>query len=155
MKIAITGTPATGKTSVAKILAKKLGFLYLDLNEFAVERNLFLGYDKKRDCYIVDIERMRVEISRLKGNAVLDSHYSHEMPCDVIVILRTNPKELRKRMKRKGWEKRKIEENIEAEIMEICGSEAKEKGKKILEIDTTNKKPEDVAKEILKKLKFS
>lgn len=155
MKIAITGTPATGKTVVAKLLAKKLGFRYINLNECAKEKKLFSGYDKKRKCNIVDIEKMREEIKKIKEDIVMDSHYSHEMPFDAVVVLRTNPGELRKRMVEKGWWKEKIEENIEAEIMEICKSETLEKlgNKKMIETDTTNKKPEDVVKEIMEKLR--
>ncbi len=36
--------------------------------------------------------------------------------------------------------------------MEVCKSEALEMGKKVLEIDTSGKKPEKVADEIIKKL---
>ena len=155
MKIAVTGTPATGKTSVAKILAEKLGFRYINLNKFAKEKKLFSGYDRKRKCNVVDIEKMRKEIKKIQEDLVMDSHYSHEMPFDVVVVLRTNPRELRKRMERKGWWKEKIEENIEAEIMEICKSEALERlgNKKMIEIQTTRKKPEDVVKEIMEKLR--
>ena len=155
MRIAVTGTPATGKTSVAKILAEKLGFRYINLNKFAKEKKLFSGYDRKRKCNVVDIEKMRKEIKKIQEDLVMDSHYSHEMPFDVVVVLRTNPRELRKRMERKGWWKEKIEENIEAEIMEICKSEALERlgNKKMIEIQTTRKKPEDVVKEIMEKLR--
>ncbi|RLJ06037.1 MAG: toxin, partial [Candidatus Aenigmatarchaeota archaeon] len=95
------------------------------------------------------------EIKKIQEDLVMDSHYSHEMPFDVVVVLRTNPEELRKRMKGKGWWKEKTEENIEAEIMEICKSEALERlgNKKMIEIDTTGKKPEDAVKEIMEKLR--
>jgi adenylate kinase len=75
------------------------------------------------------------------------------MPCDAVVILRASPSELRKRMKAKGWPKEKIEENTEAEIMEVCRAEALEQGRKVLELDTTGRTPKSAAGEIVKKLK--
>ncbi|MCJ7816996.1 MAG: adenylate kinase family protein [Candidatus Aenigmarchaeota archaeon] len=157
MIISISGTPKTGKSTVAKALARKLGWKLISLNELAKEKGLYLGYDKSRKTRIVDIRRLRTEVrklSRLHKNLILESHYSHDMPCDVVVILRTNPKELRKRMAREGWPKKKVAENIEAEIMEVVKSEALEKAGTVLEIDTTGKKPEWVAEQIVKKLKL-
>ena len=156
MIISISGTPKTGKTSVAKALAKKLGWRLVSLNNLAKEKNLYLGYDKARKSRIVDIRRLISEVrklSRLHKNLILESHYSHDMPCDVVVILRANPGELRKRMRRAGWPKKKIEENVEAEIMEVVKGEALESAEKVLEMDTTGKKPEWAAGQIVKKLK--
>ena len=157
MIISISGTPKTGKSTVAKALARKLEWKLISLNELAEQKELYLGYDKSRKARIVDIRRLRQEVAKISKshkNLILEAHYSHDMPCDVVVILRTNPKELRRRMARKGWQKRKIEENIEAEIMEIVKSEALESAKRVLEIDTTGKKPEWVAEQIVRKLKL-
>jgi adenylate kinase len=157
MIISISGTPKTGKTSIAKELAKKLGWRLVSLNQLAKEKNLYLGYDRSRKSRIVDIKKLRAEVrslSRSHKNLILESHYSHDMPCDIVVILRTNPGELRKRMKKAGWSRRKTEENVEAEIMEVVREEALESAKRILEIDTTGKKPEWVAGQIAKKLKI-
>jgi adenylate kinase len=155
MILSISGTPKTGKTSVAKALAKKLGWTLVSLNELAKEKNLYLGYDRPRKSKIVNIKKLRQEVSRIsrrERNLILESHYSHDMPCDVVVILRTNPAELRERMKKAGWNRRKTEENIESEIMEVVRTEALESTKKVLEIDTTGKKPEWVAEQIVRKL---
>ncbi len=154
--IAISGTPGTGKTKVAKELAKRLGWKLIELNKLAEDMSLYSGYDRKRKCKIVDIGRVKKEIEKIakvNKNLILESHYAHEMPCDFVVILRTNPGELRKRMKAKGWSREKIGENIEAEIMEVCKTEALEHGKNVLEIDTTGKKAERVAEEIARELR--
>lgn len=154
--IAITGTPGTGKTGMAGELAKMLGWKLVELNRLAEEHGLYAGYDRQRKCRIVDIGLISKEVGRLAkkhGNLIIESHYAQDMPCDVVVVLRANPAELRKRLEAKGWPSRKIEENIEAEIMEVIRSEAVGQGKKVLEIDTTAKKPGKVAEEIMKKLK--
>ena len=156
MIIAVTGTPGTGKTEVAKALAKRLGWWYLSLNDLAEEEDLYKGYDKERMCKIVDLDRMKEEIHILgisHKNMVIESHYAHEMPCDVVVVLRTELSELRRRMVEKGWKEGKIKENLEAEAMDICKQEALELNKNVYEFDTTNKTPEEVAEEIEKVIK--
>jgi len=157
MIVSISGTPGTGKTGTAKALAESMGWGLIELNKIAGKRRLYLGYDKERDCKIVDIERVKKEVEKLRSsgkNLILESHYAHDMPCDVAVILRAKPAEIRKRLADRGWKSRKIEENVQAEIMEVCKSDAAEQGKRVLEIDTNGKTPVLVAGEIKKRLKF-
>lgn len=149
MIIAISGTPGTGKTEVAKALAERLSYGFIELNRLAQQKDLYSGYDEKRKCKIVDIGAIKKEIMQLKGNFVIESHYAHDMPVDIVVILRTNPGELRKRLEERGWTKEKIEENVDAEIMEVCKTETLEQSKDMIEIDTTGKTTEDVIEEIV------
>ncbi len=57
--ILITGTPWTGKTTIAKQLATKLNAEYINLTEYAKTHNLTLGEDKERKTTIIDEEKMR------------------------------------------------------------------------------------------------
>lgn len=153
MRLCITGTPGTGKTTIARLLAKRLGWKLIGLNNLAEEKKLYCGYDKKRKAKIVDIGRIKEEAGKIKEkNIVMESHYAHDMPCDLIIVLRASPKELRERSKKKGWSNEKIMENVEAEIMEVCMQEALDTGTKTMEIDTTGKTPEQTAGVIIKKL---
>lgn len=157
MILLISGTPAAGKTEVAEALGEKLGWKVISLNDLARERNLYCGYDEKRGVKVIDIDRVKEEVSRIiekEEDIILESHYAHELPGDTVVILRVNPKELRKRGKEKQWHFEKIEENVISEIMEVCKAEALEIGKRVLEIDTTGKKPEEIADDIIKKLEL-
>ncbi len=153
MIVAITGTPASGKTSVAERVSSMLGWRLVKLNELAEERNLYCGVDEKRDCRIVDIEKLKGELSGIDENLIMESHYAHEIPSDLVFVMRVNPKELRERGKAKGWKEGKTEENVEAEIMGICLQEAMEMGGKVIEIDTTGKEPDAVAADIVKRIK--
>ncbi len=145
MIIDITGTPGTGKDTISKILSKKLGFKLIDLNKLAKERGFIKGYDEKRKCDIVDIGKVNKEIKKFRKSLIIQSHYSHELCSDLVIVLRTDTKELRKRLEKRKWPEEKIKENLEAEIFEICKDEALQKTKKVFEIDTTSESSDKLA----------
>ena len=152
MLIAVTGTPGTGKTLLCNYLEKK-GYIVLRLNEIAVKNNFILDFDKKRECNIVDIDKLSMYINKNYGDKdkpiFLDGHLSHLIDnLDKIIILRTKPVELKKRLLKKKWKKEKIRENLEAEILDIITLEALEKHSinKIYEIDTTREEIQKLGK---------
>ena len=144
MRISITGTPGTGKTAVSCMFKEK-GYKVVDLNEFAKKNGFILGYDKERECYIIDIDKvdinLREELKNTDSLIFIDGHLSHLLSfLDKVIILRCHPKELRKRLENKGWKKDKIKENIEAEILDVILCEAAERHdqEELFEVDTTN-----------------
>ncbi|MBN1896453.1 MAG: DUF359 domain-containing protein [Candidatus Aenigmarchaeota archaeon] len=148
MIVALTGTPTTGKSAVAERLAKITGWKLVPLNTLAEEKKRYAGYDKKRGCKIVDSDLLAEDVMKSSGsNMIIESHYAHVVPSDLVIVLRTNPAEMRKRAAERGWDNDKTEENVEAEIMEVCKSESLELGCRTVEIDTTGKSPEESAKE--------
>lgn len=144
MIIAISGVGATGKTSVAKLLAKNLNYRFIKLDNLAKRKKFIIGYDKRRKSKIVSVYRLKKEIKKISKknpNMVLEGLYAHEFPADFVFILRCNPKILEKRLKKKYKWKTKIVENLEAEMIGLITQEALDYNKNIFEIDTTNKTP--------------
>jgi len=143
MIIAITGTPGTGKTSVSNILQEN-GFEVVDLNKIAVSNNFLIGDDEERDSKIVDVDTSNKYINenfKEKDIVFIEGHLSHLLKdVDKVIILRCHPDELRKRLSQKRWKKRKVKENIEAEILDIilCETIDVHPEKNVFEIDTTN-----------------
>ncbi len=152
MKIALTGTPGVGKTSVAKEL-KKRGYDVLSINDIADE--FVVGYDEERQSKIVDEDALNEYIKKIreKGLMFIEGHLSHLLDVDAVIILRCNPEELKKRLAKKGWNERKIRENLEAEALDIILDRALEKHEKIWEIDVTEKSVSETANEIVKIVK--
>ena len=148
--ICVTGTPGTGKTTIAKKLAKKLDFYYLDVNESIKKHKLSEGYDKIRKTRIVNIKKLnRFLINYIKqfknlnkkfNGIVIDSHLSHYLPkkyVDFCIITKCAIKELSRRLKNKKYHQNKIQENLQAEIFDICYNEAVERKHKVTVVDTT------------------
>lgn len=155
--IVISGTPGTGKTVVAKTLAEKLGACYVNLSNLVLEEKLYIEYDAIRNSYIVDEEKVRKRLREIAGKCnilVVDGHYGELAPqelVDKIIVLRTDPQELEERLRKKGWSWEKIKENVAAEIIGVCTVNAlEEHGEdRVYEVDTSNRNPGDVVKEIL------
>ncbi len=150
MLIAISGTPGTGKTSVAKLLKKELDANLISLSILLRKGMIKSQWDNGRKTNIVNIKELRNAVKKNIGNNrinIVDGHLSHFIPADIIVILRCRPDILIKRMRRKEWSKSKIVENVRAEILDTITIEAlgvQKKGK-VIEIDTTRKTPKRTA----------
>ena len=71
---------------------------------------------------------------------IIDSHLSHYLPrkyVDLCIVTKCDIKELNKRLKKKKYNKSKIQENLQAEIFDICLNEAREGKHKIAIVNTT------------------
>jgi adenylate kinase len=156
MIIIISGTPGTGKTTLAKKLAKSLDYKLLNVNSLIKKNKLHESYDKKRKCYVIDTKKLnKLLIEKIKANKnlIIDSHLSHYLPkkyVDLAIITKTYLKVLEKRLKKRRYNKQKIRENLDCEIFDTCYIEAKEKGHKVIKVDTTRGIK---VKDILKKIK--
>jgi len=154
MIIALTGTPGTGKTSVAEILKNK-GFTIIDLNKLACDKIFLIGKDYKRDSNIVDLKKLNKYIFDNYSGAetvIIEGHLSHLLECvEKIIILRCNPEILKRNLSKKDWSQEKIKENIEAEILDIILCETVEihQEKNIFEINVTGKTIEKIVDMII------
>jgi len=150
--------PGTGKSSVSINLKKKLkNSVVLTSESF---KKAIVGYDEKRKCKIIDVKIYSNELKKFLKKyhwdyIIIESLFAGEIKNKNIVscfILRCNEKELFKRLKKRGYSKKKINENIEAELCNYCGQEAFENQKNIIEINTTRLNPKKTALKCLKYL---
>lgn len=148
MKIVITGCPGTGKTSVAKKLSEAIGCELFEIKKLVEENKLCSDSEGER---IVDIGQLRIFMdSFLKGkdDFVVEGHLAceFEIPNDFIFVLRADPRELRKRLGKRGYSDPKTNENILSELLDYCFQRTVlVYGKEPLELDTSGKNPEECA----------
>ncbi|MGC8496789.1 MAG: adenylate kinase family protein [Thermoplasmata archaeon] len=147
MIIAISGTPGTGKTSVTELLKNK--YKVIHLNTMAEEKGCLEGYDRKRKVRIVDYKCLNENLDD-DSDIIIESHYAHLMHFDILIILRTRPDVLRKRLIEKGFSKQKIDENLEAEALGVITEESMDLSDRAFEIDTSSTTAKETADLVLK-----
>jgi len=148
MIIAVTGTPGVGKTTVSRLLAEKLGYEYVSLRGYAIEKGIG---EMKGDELEVEVDELAYNFERdFKGkNVVVDGHLSHFLNADLVVVLRAHPKLIGERLTERGYSREKVGENVEAELVDVILVEALEENENVIEVDMTGKTPEEVVNEIL------
>ncbi|MBI2970819.1 MAG: AAA family ATPase [Candidatus Aenigmarchaeota archaeon] len=142
MIIALSGTPGTGKSAVAQLLAKKLQCRLISITRLVRSRKIPTQYDRMRKTRIVDTRLVQLAVDRELGHgasAVIEGHLAHLLRADRVVILRCNPAVLARRLTKKRWNAAKIRENVQAEILDAITIEALEMhGRRtVVEVDTS------------------
>ena len=145
MMIALTGTPGTGKSTIAEILTEQ-GIVVISQKESMAP--YILEHDAERDTDIIDEEAWVENFVPVEG--AIEGHLTHLLPADRVVVLRCRPDVLATRLRARGYGEEKVQENAEAEALDAILIEALEvhPEEHILVIDTTEQRAEETADEI-------
>jgi len=140
MRIVLTGVPGTGKTVIADALAAK-GFEVIRLNEIVDEKKLWSGKDGF-GSRIVKLRKLGSETNRLlskKRNCIVEGHLACEMElkCNLVIVCRTKPHVLEKRLRKRGYPERKLNENLMCELLDYCTIKSLGNYRKVYEIETS------------------
>ena len=146
MRVAITGTPGTGKTSVSAVLRER-GHDVLDMTQYIKDHDLREEYDADRDTYDVDVERLNDCLSEY-DDIIFEGHLAHFMDVDSIIVLRCNPEVMMPRLEARGYSEEKVLENIQAEVLDVILFEAVDSGIPTYCVDTSHSDVERTATEI-------
>jgi len=141
MYIALTGTPGTGKTCAAKILAKR-GHSIITVEELAAQHGAIESVGGEKE---VDTEKLLAAVSEPAEPVIVVGHLAHYVPNTLCIILRCHPETIRKRLSSRNYPKEKVMENMEAEAIDLILAEALEAWENVFEVDTTVLSPENVA----------
>ena len=147
MRIAVTGTPGTGKTTATAELADRFdGYDVVHLNEVIERQSLYTDVDEERDSVVADLDALA---SHLRGrqDVVFESHLAHHLPADRVAVLRCEPTVLDRRLTARGETDAKARENAESEALDVILAEAVDVHgiESVYEIDTTDRAPDAVA----------
>ncbi|KAF2841431.1 P-loop containing nucleoside triphosphate hydrolase protein [Patellaria atrata CBS 101060] len=129
--IIVTGTPGTGKTTHCEILAQNTGLKHLSINQIVKDRHCHDGWDEESKCWIVDEDKLldAIEDEVKGGGYLIDWHGCDMFPeswIDLVVVIRCDSTLLYDRLSARGYVKKKLDENMDVEIMEVLLNEARE-----------------------------
>jgi adenylate kinase len=164
VRVAVTGTPGTGKTAAVELLDTEMEVVHL--NDLIEAEGLWAERDEERDSLVADLDAVA---ERLEGrdDRLVESHLAHHLDADRVVVLRCHPEELERRLTERGESEakagenaesaeppralaRKTRENAESEALDVILSEAVNAHgvENVYEIETTERDPDEVADEI-------
>jgi len=168
MRVALTGTPGTGKTTVADRLETDLRVVHL--NDVIRGAGLTESVDEERGSLVADLDAVGSWLDdhgAEHGDLLVESHLAHLFDADRVVVLRCAPAALERRLLdrdepgAKARENaptaepsrapaRKARENAESEALDVILSEAVERhGEgRVYEVVTTDRDPGAVAREV-------
>lgn len=144
MRVALTGTPGVGKTTVAALAAKD-GWTVVDVKAWAKEEGCVVGFDEDDQAAVIDIERLSGLVPK-RGRLLFEGHLSHLLPVDVAWVVRCDPEVLRPRLAARGYPAGKVAENLEAEALDLILQEALEAVPRVVQRDGTRRSPEALYK---------
>jgi adenylate kinase len=159
LRLVITGNPGVGKHTCAKIIAEKMGAVMIDINNVAISNNAIVNKtDRGLEVDVKKLIRLIEKLLKTKKETVLVGHLAPYVlkPAGIslVAVLRRSPYEIEKTLKNRGYKIEKVRENLASEILGISLYDSlKNFGKrKVVEFDTTDKKPEQTVDEIISAL---
>lgn len=87
--------------------------------------------NKKTSQDIKKYNNKKIKFPELKGillneeGIIIDSHLSQYINSDLCIVVKSDIKKIRERLEKRNYNTKKIEDNIQSEIFDICLEEAK------------------------------
>lgn len=149
--IIITGTPGTGKSTHAQVLSEEspISLTHINIGDWVKERRLYEDFNQEWQSYTVDEDKLLDELEPVvsQGGVILDWHTCEIFPerwADLVVVLRCDHSILWERLEKRGYPLKKIQENNEAEIMQVVLEEARESYPTEIVVELRSEGPDDL-----------
>lgn len=147
MRVAVTGTPGTGKTTATALVETDLEIVHL--NEVVREKGLHSETDKERNSVVADLDAIASHLGE-RDDILVESHLAHHLDVDRVVVLRCHPQTIERRLLDRGESVESARENAESEALDVILSEAVAAHGRdsVYEIETTDQSPDTTARAI-------
>lgn len=140
-----------GKTTLSEELASKTGLHHLSINEVVKKHDIGESSTDPDDpnTKIVDEDRLLdvIENDLQEGGQIVDWHACDLFPpslIDLVCVIRCDNKLLYDRLKGRGYGEKKLQENLDCEIMEVLLQEARDAYDEGVVVELKSEKTEDV-----------
>ncbi|GJP37850.1 hypothetical protein CLOM_g23888 [Closterium sp. NIES-68] len=153
--VLITGTPGTGKTSTSQLVAEATGLRHVNVGDVVRQKELHEGWDDVYDCFVLDEDKLldELEESMGAGGMVVDHHSCDFFPerwFDLVVVLQTDNSVLYDRLHARGYSGKKLQSNMECEIMQVLLEEARDSYKESIVHAMQSDSLEDMERNVAK-----
>ncbi len=143
MKLAITGTPGCGKTTLAKNLAKKFSINVINEKDFALKNNIgSFNEENELEIPLPEFKQKLNSFLKKEKNIIIEGHLLCEMKLNVdkIILIKIDPEELELRLEQRHYSTQKIMDNVFCEGIEYCKKKVNKNYKKsqVIEISSSS-----------------
>jgi adenylate kinase len=149
-----------GKTRLCQeICSANKSLTYLNINELAKQQKFLLEYDEENECQILDDDAIHdyfedeyFQKTPPPSGLIIDYHSAGIIPDSDLIhgifVIRCSNDKLYDRFKQRNYSEKKIDQNIQSEIFQICLDEARETFDENLVHEITNETEEEFKKNV-------
>lgn len=103
----------------------------MNVGDLVKKDSLHSGYDSEYECYIIDEDKVcdALEDTMEEGGVIVDYHGCDFFPerwFDCVIVLQTDNSVLWERLEKRGYNEKKLQDNVQCEIMHVIVEEARE-----------------------------
>ncbi|KAI1131946.1 AAA domain-containing protein [Nemania abortiva] len=147
--IVVTGTPGVGKTTHCETLAERTGLRHVSVNQIVKDKECHEGWDEEYHSWIVDEDKLldALEDEVAAGGCIIDWHACDLFPerwVDLVVVLRVETNTLFDRLKARKYPEKKLQENLDSEIMDVLLQEAHESYHENIVVELTSNSTDEM-----------
>ena len=132
---------------------------YININDLAKQQKFLLEYDEANECQILDDNALHDYLddeyfkkSSRPSGLIIDYHSPGMIPdsdyIDGVFVIRCSNDKLYDRLRQRNYSEKKLEQNIQSEIFQVCLDEARESFDQNIVHEITNESEDDFKKNI-------
>ncbi|MFA5357987.1 MAG: AAA family ATPase [archaeon] len=156
LNLIVTGTPGVGKTTLAKLMAKKLKMKVFNEKDFALKNGIgYFNEENELEIPLKEFEKKANSFLLKSKGIILEGHTLCEMKLKVnkVFLITLHPEVLELRLEKRNYPAEKMMDNVFCEGIDYCKKKVHRNysKNKIIEVPSRHRLSETLA-DALKKL---